>query len=138
MRFRDYMFLEIAKIKEEYDTIFNNLINVARVRSRNSNNFLRVFGNYEVLKPKQVTFTLVFDDLCARSRKNSKYDFGGDPNKGINKWLKYLLAKYPFLKITLFMIPSPLTKEEVKQLIKEIDEEKMKELIKKAKKERLL
>ena len=51
-------------------------------------------------------FNLNFDDFCPKTEENNDFDFGGDPNRGINKTFIELLKKYPYLKVTLFLIPN--------------------------------
>lgn len=56
---------------------------------------------------KKVALNIQFDDFCARSRKNNTYDFGGDPQGGINVLFDAFLKKHPEVKVTLFTIPRP-------------------------------
>ena len=54
----------------------------------------------------RAAFNLQFDDFCGHSKKNSAYDYGGSCGEGIHIPFDDLLARYPFLKVTLFAIPN--------------------------------
>ncbi|MCG2825360.1 MAG: DUF2334 domain-containing protein [Thermoplasmatales archaeon] len=54
-------------------------------------------------------FNLNFDDFCTKDGGNGEYDFGG-PNSELNKIFFSFLKKYPYLKVTMFMVPNPIFK----------------------------
>lgn len=49
---------------------------------------------------------LQFDDFCAKSKGNYRYDYGGAYRNGINVPFEKLLDEYPELRTTLFAVPN--------------------------------
>jgi len=52
-----------------------------------------------------VALNLQFDDFCTQSKKNSRYDYGGNPHQGVVPLFTRFLEAHEAIKTTLFFVP---------------------------------